>query len=101
VNSRDAGARAPSTVPSVVLPSGDTLPLLGKGTAGLAEGRHPAEQELAALRLGLDLGMSLIGTSESYADGGPSGSSASPSPGAGRSPSAQRTTSSPRWAQAP
>jgi diketogulonate reductase-like aldo/keto reductase len=56
-------------VPSITLPCGDSMPALGQGTAGLAEGRHPAEQEIAALRLGLDLGMSLVDTAESYADG--------------------------------
>jgi diketogulonate reductase-like aldo/keto reductase len=50
---------------TIELPSGDTIPALGQGTAGLDEGA----QEIAALRLGLDLGMSLIDTSESYADG--------------------------------
>jgi diketogulonate reductase-like aldo/keto reductase len=42
------------------LPFGGSIPALGQGTAGLAEGRHPDDQEIAALRLGLDLGMSLI-----------------------------------------
>jgi diketogulonate reductase-like aldo/keto reductase len=52
------------------LPSGETIPVLGLGTWHLAEGRHPPDAELAALRLGLDLGMSLIDTAEMYADGG-------------------------------
>jgi diketogulonate reductase-like aldo/keto reductase len=35
----------------------------------MAEGKHPREKEIHALRLGLDLGMSLIDTAEMYADG--------------------------------
>jgi len=44
--------------------------VLGQGTWGVAE--HPAErhEEIAALRVGLDLGMTLIDTAETYADGG-------------------------------
>jgi diketogulonate reductase-like aldo/keto reductase len=53
----------------IALPSGDSIPVLGQGTSGLAERRRPVDQELAALRLGLDLGMSLIDTAETYADG--------------------------------
>jgi diketogulonate reductase-like aldo/keto reductase len=53
----------------IALPSGDSIPALGQGSGGLAEGRHPADQEIAALRLGLELGMRLIDTAESYAGG--------------------------------
>jgi len=56
-------------VPQIALPYGDTIPVLGLGSGGLAEGRRPVEQEIAALRHGLDLGMSLIDTAPSYADG--------------------------------
>lgn len=51
------------------LPSGQTVPVLGQGTWGLAEGAHSRAEEIAALRLGLDLGMTLIDTAEMYADG--------------------------------
>ncbi len=44
--------------------------MLGQGTWGLAEGAHLPADEIAALRLGLDLGMTLIDTAEMYADGG-------------------------------
>jgi len=54
---------------SVDLPSGETIPVLGMGTWHLAEGRHPPEVELDALRTGLDLGMTLIDTAELYGDG--------------------------------
>ena len=51
-------------------PSGEAVPILGQGTWGLAEDAHPRKDEIAALRLGLDLGMTLIDTAEMYADGG-------------------------------
>jgi diketogulonate reductase-like aldo/keto reductase len=52
------------------LPSGRAVPTLGQGTWGMAEGKHPRDQEVRALRLGIDLGMTLIDTAEMYADGG-------------------------------
>ena len=51
------------------LPSGETIPALGMGTWHLAEGRHPPEVELATLRAGLDLGLTLIDTAEMYGGG--------------------------------
>lgn len=55
---------------SATLPSGATVPALGQGTWRMGEGHAPASQEVDALRLGLDLGMTLIDTAEMYADGG-------------------------------
>ena len=46
------------------------LPRLGQGTWYMGEGDAPAADEAAALRLGLDLGMTLIDTAEMYGDGG-------------------------------
>ncbi len=46
------------------------LPRLGQGTWHMGEGHAPAAQEADALRLGLDLGMTLIDTAEMYGDGG-------------------------------
>jgi diketogulonate reductase-like aldo/keto reductase len=54
---------------SLTLPSGAIMPVLGQGTWHMAEGRRTADEEIAALRLGLDLGMALIDTAEMYADG--------------------------------
>ena len=51
------------------LPSGETIPMLGQGTWRLAESTRRRADELAALRLGLDLGMTLIDTAEMYAEG--------------------------------
>jgi diketogulonate reductase-like aldo/keto reductase len=55
---------------TIELPSGVAIPVLGQGTWHLAEGVHHEADEIAALRLGLDLGMTLIDTAEMYADGG-------------------------------
>jgi diketogulonate reductase-like aldo/keto reductase len=55
---------------TVTLPSGEAVPALGQGTWYMGEGRRPAAEETAALRLGLDLGMTLIDTAEMYASGG-------------------------------
>ncbi len=51
------------------LPSGERVPVLGQGTWRFAEGLRPREEEIAALRLGLDLGMTLIDTAEMYGNG--------------------------------
>jgi diketogulonate reductase-like aldo/keto reductase len=59
-----------STIHTIELPSGEAVPALGQGTWGLAEGTHRRADEADALRLGLDLGMTLIDTAEMYADGG-------------------------------
>ena len=56
-------------IPSVALPSAASMPVLGLGTWRMAQGRHSAQEEIAALRLGLDLGMTMIDTAEMYADG--------------------------------
>jgi diketogulonate reductase-like aldo/keto reductase len=54
---------------TVRLPSGREVPALGQGTWMMGEGRARRHDELAALRLGLDLGMRLIDTAEMYGDG--------------------------------
>jgi hypothetical protein len=48
---------APRTLP---LPSGEPVPVLGQGTWGWVEDPRRRPDELAALRLGLDLGRSLL-----------------------------------------
>ncbi len=48
------------------LRDGRNVPALGQGSARLAHGRHPAAEEEAALRTGIDLGMTLIDTAELY-----------------------------------
>jgi diketogulonate reductase-like aldo/keto reductase len=55
---------------SVALPGGETVPALGQGTWYMGERRGEAKREADALRLGVDLGMTLIDTAEMYASGG-------------------------------
>jgi diketogulonate reductase-like aldo/keto reductase len=50
--------------------AGRDVPAIGQGTWRLGEGRRTAAEEADALRLGIDLGMTLIDTAEMYADGG-------------------------------
>ena len=57
-------------VPTTRLPSGEAIPSLGQGTWGMAEDARRRKDEVAALRVGIDLGMTLIDTAEMYADGG-------------------------------
>jgi diketogulonate reductase-like aldo/keto reductase len=51
------------------LPSGETVPILGQGTWHMAEDPRRRKDEIAALRAGIDLGLTLIDTAEMYADG--------------------------------
>jgi diketogulonate reductase-like aldo/keto reductase len=55
---------------TVSLPGGETVPALGQGTWYMGEKRGEARREVEALRLGIDLGMTLIDTAEMYASGG-------------------------------
>ena len=56
-------------LPTVALPSGEAVPQLGQGTWHMGESARKREAEIAALRLGLDLGLTLIDTAEMYSDG--------------------------------
>jgi diketogulonate reductase-like aldo/keto reductase len=58
-----------AAVRTIKLPSGEPIPALGQGTWGMAEDPRRREEEIAALSLGLDLGMKLIDTAEMYANG--------------------------------
>jgi diketogulonate reductase-like aldo/keto reductase len=58
-----------SALRTLSLPSGQAVPVLGQGTWNMAEDPRRRGDEIAALRLGLDLGMTLIDTAEMYADG--------------------------------
>jgi len=79
-----------STMPLITLPTGETVPRSVR-----AHGRwampQAAQREVAALRLGLDLGMTLIDTAEMYANGGAEEVVAKRSPGG-----ATKSFSSPR-----
>jgi diketogulonate reductase-like aldo/keto reductase len=54
----------------VSLRSGERVPALGQGTWHMGEDRRRAADESAALRLGIDLGLTLIDTAEMYGNGG-------------------------------
>jgi diketogulonate reductase-like aldo/keto reductase len=58
------------TTRTIALPSGEHIPMLGQGTWHMAENPLNRANEINALRLGIDLGMSLIDTAELSADGG-------------------------------
>lgn len=58
-----------AAIRTIKLPSGEAIPVLGQGTWGMAEDVRHRDDEIAALRLGLNLGMTLIDTAEMYADG--------------------------------
>jgi diketogulonate reductase-like aldo/keto reductase len=51
------------------LPGGEIVPALGQGTWMMGERRDRRTAEIAALRAGVDLGMTLIDTAEMYGDG--------------------------------
>lgn len=55
---------------TVALPGGERVPALGQGTWFMGEDRAARKDEVAALQLGLDLGLTLIDTAEMYAEGG-------------------------------
>jgi diketogulonate reductase-like aldo/keto reductase len=55
---------------TVALPGGETVSAVGQGTWYMGERRGDAAKEAEALRLGIDLGMTLIDTAEMYAGGG-------------------------------
>jgi diketogulonate reductase-like aldo/keto reductase len=55
---------------TVSLPEGGAMPVLGLGTWRMGESKREAAAELAALKLGLDLGVTLIDTAEMYGNGG-------------------------------
>ena len=54
----------------VRLPDGTEVPALGQGTWHMGETRQSAATEVAALKLGIDLGITLIDTAEMYGNGG-------------------------------
>ncbi len=54
---------------TVTLPGGEQVPALGLGTWNMGDARAARAEELATLRLGLDLGATLIDTAEMYGEG--------------------------------
>lgn len=54
---------------TVALPSGEKVPALGMGTWRMGENMARRAKEIETLRLGLELGVSLIDTAEMYGEG--------------------------------
>ena len=54
----------------IVFPDGATASALGQGTWHMGENPGRRSREVRAIRLGIDLGMTLIDTAEMYGDGG-------------------------------
>lgn len=54
---------------TVRLPGGETVPALGQGTWNMGDSTAARAGEIAALQLGLDLGLTLIDTAEMYGEG--------------------------------
>jgi len=53
----------------VTLPDGERVPALGMGTWNMGDDRATRAEEIATLRLGLDLGLRLVDTAEMYGEG--------------------------------
>ena len=54
---------------TVTLPSGERVPALGQGAWRMGENQAARAEEIATLRLGLDLDLTLIDTAEMYGEG--------------------------------
>src|SRR5881394_1484845 len=61
---------ASNKMKTVTLPDAERVPALGQGTWRMGENKRASKEEVAALRLGIDLGMTLIDTAEMYGEGG-------------------------------
>jgi diketogulonate reductase-like aldo/keto reductase len=59
-----------ASIKSLKLSSGQAIPVLGMGTWQMGENDRDRPSEVAALRHGLELGLSLIDTAEMYGEGG-------------------------------
>jgi diketogulonate reductase-like aldo/keto reductase len=59
-----------TSVPTATLPTGEKVAALGQGTWTMGDSSRRRKEEVAALRLGFDLGMTLVDTAEMYASGG-------------------------------
>ncbi|BCG58165.1 aldo/keto reductase [Paenibacillus sp. URB8-2] len=53
----------------IALPDGAAVPRIGQGTWNIGEDASRREEEVEALRLGVELGMNLIDTAEMYGEG--------------------------------
>ena len=53
----------------IQLPCGESVPALGQGTWNIGDDTRTRQQEIATLRRGIDLGLTLVDTAEMYGDG--------------------------------
>jgi diketogulonate reductase-like aldo/keto reductase len=65
----DRVSRVIEAMKTIRFPDGTAVPALGQGTWMMAEQAAQRSAEIAALRAGIDLGMTLIDTAEMYANG--------------------------------
>ncbi|APO75329.1 aldo/keto reductase protein [Rhizobium etli 8C-3] len=56
-------------IPAITFPNGIKVPALGQGTWNMGERASEAEREIASLKAGIELGMTLIDTAEMYGEG--------------------------------
>ncbi|MFC5848178.1 aldo/keto reductase [Deinococcus petrolearius] len=56
-------------IPTVALPDGGRVPVLGQGTWNMGDDPRRRADEVRALQTGLDLGLTLLDTAEMYGDG--------------------------------
>jgi diketogulonate reductase-like aldo/keto reductase len=56
-------------IPQIIFPDGEKVPAYGQGTWHMGETRTRFADEAAALKLGIDLGITLIDTAEMYGNG--------------------------------
>lgn len=54
---------------TIALPDGETIPVLGIGTWNMGETRRKRADEIAALQMAADLGMTVVDTAEMYGNG--------------------------------
>jgi diketogulonate reductase-like aldo/keto reductase len=66
----DGSSAKEATMQRTTLLSGRPVPVLGLGTWHMGESRSRRDDEVKALQLGLDLGLTLIDTAEMYGEGG-------------------------------
>jgi diketogulonate reductase-like aldo/keto reductase len=58
-----------SVLPHIILPGGAAMPALGLGTWRMGERVQERAREVAALKLGLSIGLDLVDTAEMYGEG--------------------------------
>src|SRR4051812_37834573 len=56
-------------LPRVTLPDGEVIPGFGLGTWHMGEDRRRHGDEVAAVKLGIELGLTLVDTAEMYGNG--------------------------------